>query len=201
VKPFKPLGEIRIPEPVSEEDYRGFFRGRDVRFRGLKKLLGAADYSKAGERHSGLAAGDDWSREAARSILGGLTLGHLYDHPVTDDQGKIDSVMRVNYDIDLEVFSQIRDMTLAEVKDRLLSVPGEEIKKIGAGLTGVMAAALAKLCDIHELIFVASKIHTTTRARTSLGAPGTLASRLQPNHPTDDLKSIRFLCEWGLSIT
>ena len=63
-----------------------------------------------------------------------------------------------------------------------------------------MAASLAKLCDVHELIFVAKKVNKTTKARTLLGAPGTLSSRLQPNHPTDDLRGITFLFYWGLSL-
>ena len=54
-----------------------------------------------------------------------------------------------------------------------------------------MAAAVAKLCDVHELILVARKIRPPTNARTTLGLPGTLSSRLQPNHPTDDLAASR----------
>src|SRR5207237_6627542 len=65
---------------------------------------------------------------------------------------------------------------------------------------GVMAAAVAKLCDVHELIYIARKICRPTKARTLLGAPGTLSSRLQPNHPTDDLRGITLLCYWGLSL-
>src|SRR5438270_13554151 len=63
-----------------------------------------------------------------------------------------------------------------------------------------MAAALAKLCDVHELIFLARKIAHPSKARTLLGSPGTLSSRLQPNHPTDDPRGITLLCYWGLSL-
>src|SRR5438046_4925142 len=70
----------------------------------------------------------------------------------------------------------------------------------GRALTVVMAAALAKLFDTHELIFVARKCHCVTRARTTLGLPGTLSSRLQPNHPVDDLRGITFLIYAGLSL-
>src|SRR5262249_18861898 len=169
-------------------------------FRGLKRLLGAADHSKAGDRHAGLAAHGETEREAARAILSGLTLQHLYDHPLTDGEGKVDSVMRVNYDIDRAAFAAVASLTLGELKDRLLNAPGEEVGRLGRGLTGVMAAALAKLSDVHELIFVARKIDHPSKARTLLGAPGTLSSRLQPNHPTDDLRGITLLCYWGLSL-
>src|SRR5262249_829692 len=169
-------------------------------FRGLKRLLGAADHSKAGDRHAGLAARGETEREAARAILSGLTLQHLYDHPLTDDEGKVDAVMRVNYDIDRAAFASVAALTLGELKDRLLSAPGEEVARLGRGLTGVMAAALTKLCDVHELIVIARKISHPSKARTLLGSPGTLSSRLQPNHPTDDLRGITLLCYWGLSL-
>ncbi len=108
--------------------------------------------------------------------------------------------MRVNYDVDLDVFASIASLTLGELKDRLLDAPDEEVQRLGRGLTGVMAAAVAKLCDVHELVFIARKCSRPTQARTLLGAPGTLSSRLQPNHPSDDPQGIACLCYWGLSL-
>nr|WP_293179103.1 ethanolamine ammonia-lyase subunit EutB [Nannocystis sp.] len=189
-----------MPAPRPDERYVIDVFGEQVTFDGLKRLLGAADYSKAGERHAGLAAGNEREREAARCILAGLTLQHLYDRPLTTEAGQIDEVMRVNYDIDHEVFAEIAGLTLGAMKDRLLRAKGVEIRRLGRGLTGVMAAALCKLCDVHELVLIASRIASPTRARTRLGAPGTLSSRLQPNHPTDDPQSVTLLVYWGLSI-
>ncbi|MBI8342657.1 ethanolamine ammonia-lyase [Pseudomonas aeruginosa] len=175
---------------------------RAFRFHGLKRLLGAADISKAGERVAGLAAVDEVEREAARAILSGLTLQHLFDHPLTDAQGRIDSVMRINYQIDHTVFAEIAALTLGELKDRLLAAKGPEIRRIGSGLTGVMAAALAKLLDVHELILLAKRLKhgAAARARTLVGLPGTLSSRLQPNHPTDNLAGMSLLVYAGLSM-
>jgi ethanolamine ammonia-lyase large subunit len=200
VRELTPLAAIAVPEPKPDTVYTGRCFDREITFRGLKRLLGAADYSKAGDRHAGLAARDETEREAARAVLSGLTLQHLYDHPLSDDDGQIDSVMRVNYDIDRAAFASVVSLTLGELKDRLLAAPGEEVQRVGRGLTGVMAAALAKLCDVHELIYVARKIARPSKARTLLGAPGTLSSRLQPNHPTDDPRGITLLCYWGLSL-
>jgi ethanolamine ammonia-lyase large subunit len=194
------LSDIPVPDPKPDEVYRAQLLDREVQFVGLKRLLGAADYSKAGDRTAGLAAESEDVREAARSALSELTLEHIYEHPLTDDRGRVDSVMRVNCDIDLDVFASIASLTLGDLKDRLLSAPGNEVERIGHGLTGVMAAALAKLCDVHELIFIARKCSRPTQARTWLGAPGTLSSRLQPNHPTDDPQGIACLCYWGLSL-
>jgi ethanolamine ammonia-lyase large subunit len=194
------LDRIEVPQPKPETVYTVDVFGRSVRFSGLKQLLGAADYSKAGDRHAGLAAAGDDVREAARTALSELTVQHIYDNPLTDDRGAVDSVMRVNYDVDRDAFASIAAFTLGELKDQLLAAPGDDVARMGRGLTGVMAAAVAKLCDVHELILLAGKISHPTRARTLLGARGTLSSRLQPNHPTDDPDGITLLCYWGLSL-
>ena len=105
VKELIPIAAISVPEPKPEQEYRRRFFERAFSFRGLKQLLGAADCSKAGDRHARLAATSESVREASRSILSELTLQHLYDHPLTDDRGQVDSVMRVNYDIDRARFA------------------------------------------------------------------------------------------------
>jgi ethanolamine ammonia-lyase large subunit len=194
------LGDIPIPAVQPDQTYSQEFFGQMVSFTGLKHLLGAADVSKAGDRHAGLAVSSERLREAARAMLASLTLRHLYDHPLVDDRGQVDSVMRVNYAIDLPRFETIADRTLGQFKDWLLACSPAEATGIGAALTGVMAAAVCKLCDVHELICIAKKIKRATQARTTLGLPGTLSSRLQPNHPVDDLRGITLLVYWGLSM-
>lgn len=195
-----PLAAIHVPPPRPDETYQLRFLGEDHAFVGLKRLLAAADVSKAGDRHAGLAARDVVAREAARTLLASLTLGHLYERPLTDDRGQVDAVMRVNYALDPAVFAALAPLSLGELKDHLLAAPAPELARIGRGLTGVMAAALCKLCDVHELVHIAARIPRTARARTTLGLPGTLASRLQPNHPTDDPAGIAMLLAWGMSI-
>ena len=200
MKPLTPLDRIEIPRPRPDAVYTGRLPGRDASFHGLKRLLGAADLSKAGDRNAGLAAPSEAAREVARELLGELSLEHLHDHPLTDERGEVDAVMRVNYDIDRGAFAGVASLRVAELKDHLLRAPAAEVARVGGALTGVMAAALTKLCDVHELVYLARKISRPTRARTLLGAPGTLSSRLQPNHPTDDLRGITLLLYWGLSI-
>src|ERR1041385_3128272 len=146
------IASVHVPVPPTDEEYGASALGQRVSFRGLKQLLGAADYSKAGDRHAGLAAASESVREMARSILSGLSLQHIYDRPLTDDGGRVDSLMRVNYQIDSEVFSSIAAMTVGELKNHLLRAGSTEVQRIGRGLTGVMAEAVAKLCDVHELI-------------------------------------------------
>lgn len=200
MKSFTPINEIKVPEPRDEVIYTYTVLEKQIRFIGLKKLLGAADISKAGDRNTGLAPTNDLVRETARTILSSLTLQHIYDHPLTDDEGRIDAVMRVGYDIDHTVFKSISSMTLGEMKNHLLRCDGPEMKRIGRGLTPVMAAALVKLMDAHELIFIPKKIFTPTKARTLIGVPGSLSFRIQPNHPKDNLDAVSLLVYTDLAL-
>jgi ethanolamine ammonia-lyase large subunit len=195
-----PLEAIEVPTPRPDEKYSITRFGREFAFADLKHLLGAADFSKAGDRHAGLAAATETEREAARGILSDLSIEHLYERPPTAADGRVDEVIRVSYDVDRTVLASVAKLTVGELKDRLLSVDGDEVSRIGRGLAGVMAAAVAKLCDVHELILLARKVSHPTQARTLLGAPATLSSRLQPNHPTDDLRGVTLLCYWGWSL-
>ncbi len=195
-----PLDRILVPAPRPPETYRLDLLGRSFVFEGLAALLGAADYPKAGDRIAGLAAPDEPTREAARTILADLTLQHLHDRPFTAPDGRIDEVMRANYDIDRDGFAGIAPLTLGALKDRLLAASEAEVAEIGRALTGPMVAALAKLMDVHELILVAKKVKPSARARTLLGARGTLSSRLQPNHPTDHPDGITMLVYAGLAL-
>ena len=200
MKTFTPVREIAVPSPKPDETYAHKVLEKTIRFEGLKELLGAADISKAGDRNTGLAPENDMVRETARTILSSLTLRHLYDRPLTGDDGRLDSVMRVGYDIDHGVFESIASMSLGEVKNHLLAGDGPEIKRIGKGLTPVMAAALAKLMDAHELIFIPKKISHPTKARTLIGLPGTLSFRIQPNHPKDNLDAISLMVYTDLAL-
>lgn len=122
-----------------------------------------------------------------------------YDHPLLDNNGKIDSVMRVNYDIDMEVWKTLSTMTVGQLKDRmnfilivvvrylftykdLLKSDAEEISRVGRGLTGVMVAAVCKLMDIHELICVPKRLNFPTKARSTLGALGLSCRNKFPIH-------------------
>lgn len=195
-----PWRDIEVPEPCADQVYQVTLFERVFEFRGLKALLAAADLDKAGDRFAGLAAQSEVAREAARAILSGLTLQHIFDHPLTDDSGRIDSVMRINYDIDRAAFGEVANQSLGDIKNTLLRCKPAEARRIGAALTGVMAAALAKLMDVHELIYAAKKLKRSGKARTLVGAPGTLSSRLQPNHPVDDKDAMTLMIYTGLSM-
>jgi ethanolamine ammonia-lyase large subunit len=200
MQPLKPLDQISVPDPRADEVYRVRLFNHDYSFVGLKSLLGAADFSKAGDRGAGLAAPTEVVREAARIILSSLTLEHLYDRPLTDDEGRVDSVMRVSCDIDRDRFRTISSWTVGQLKDFLLESRGDDIAPLGFALTSVMVAAVCKLMDVHDLVLAARKISRVSKARTTLGLAGTLSSRCQPNHPVDDLRGITLLVYTGLAL-
>ena len=202
MKTLSKIEQIQLPKVCKEQPYSIKLLDRTFTFSNLKHVLGAADISKAGDRKAGLAAVNEIEREAARAVLSGLTLQHFFDNPLTNVHGKIDSVMTVNYDIDHAVFAEIALLTLGDLKDDLLKSSGEKIREIGTALTGIMVAALTKLLDVHELIFLGKKLKNGAhaKARTVVGLPGTLSSRLQPNHPTDNLSGITMLLYTGLSM-
>jgi ethanolamine ammonia-lyase large subunit len=205
VKHLTKVTSIDVPEPKPDQVYRARSADRDMAFQGLKQLLGAADYSKAGDRNAGLAAPSETVREAARGVLSELTLQHLHDHPLTDDRGYVDSVMRVNYDLDREAFATVAALTLGELKNHLLRSDGAEITRIGRCLTGVMAAALAKLCDVHELIFIARKINHATRApgrarclARQARSPRASSRTTQPTTRAASRFCVIGACRWGV---
>ncbi len=199
---LKPIANIQVPKPSPAAPHCITLLDRNFVFANLKQVLGAADISKAGDRKASLAAKDEIEREAARAVLSGLSLQHFFDHPLTNIRGQVDNVMRVNYDINHAVFAGIANMTLGNLKDELLKSNGIRIREIGTALTGVMVAALTKLLDVHELVYLAKKLKNgaSAKARTVIGLQGTLSSRLQPNHPTDNLSGITMLLYTGLSM-
>lgn len=200
MKKITPILEIDVPEPQPDEIYSKRVVGKQIHFKGLKKLLGAADISKAGDRNTDLAPKSDMIRETARTILSSLTLRHIYDHPLTDDNNLVDTVARAGYDIDHAVFNSISSMTLGDMKDHLLRSDGQEIKRIGRGIIPAIAAGLVKLMDAHDLIFIPRKVFTPTKARTMIGVPGSLSFRIQPNHPKDNLDAISLMVYTNLAL-
>ena len=202
MKTLSEIEQIQLPAPRPDVPYSITLLDRTFTFSNLKHVLGAADINKAGDRKAGLAADNEIEREAARAVLSSFTLQHFFDNPLANIQGQIDSVMAVNYDINHSVFSAISHLTLGELKDELLSSNGARIREIGTALTGVMVAALTKLLDVHELIYLAKKLKhgASAKARTTVGLTGTLSSRLQPNHPSDNLSGITMLLYTGLSM-
>jgi len=171
--------------------YASDFYGERHRFADLRAVLACASHARSGDELAGLAAASDAQRVAARSVLADLPLRTFLDQPLVPPE--TDEVSRLILDThDPAAFAPLSHLTVGGFRDWLLSYDAtpEALTAAAPGITPEMAAAACKLMRNQDLIAVASRCRVTTAFRTTLGLPGRLSSRLQPNHPTDDLRGI-----------
>jgi ethanolamine ammonia-lyase large subunit len=156
-------------------------------FDDLRDLLAKASPYRSGDALAGIAAEGDEQRAAAQMTLADLPLRTFLQHALIPYE--IDEVTRLIVDShDLSAFAPVATFTVGDFRDWLLSdgATGEALAALAPGLTPEMAAAVSKLMRVQDLILVARKIRVVTRFRTTVGLPGRLSTRLQPNHPVDD---------------
>jgi ethanolamine ammonia-lyase large subunit len=156
-------------------------------FASLRELLAKATPLRSGDMLAGVAARSAEERVAAQFALADLPLAHFLSDPVVPYE--TDEVTRLIVDThDAQAFAAIQGFTVGELRDWLLSdeATSERLAALASGLTPEMAAAVSKLMRLQDLILAAGKIRVVTRFRTTVGLPGRLSARLQPNHPTDD---------------
>jgi ethanolamine ammonia-lyase large subunit len=174
--------------------------GRLYEFADLRAVMGAANEEKSGDRLAGVAAASAAERVAARLVLAELPLRLLREQPaVPADQ---DEVTRAIEDgLDPAAYAEVVGWTVGAFREWLLAdtTTGADIARVSPGLTGEMAAAVTKLMSNLDLIVAAAKVRVVARRVNTIGLPGTLASRLQPNHPTDDPDGIRASIHDGLA--
>jgi ethanolamine ammonia-lyase large subunit len=160
-------------------------------FPDLRTLLARATPHRSGDVLSGVAAASMAERVAAQLALADLPLKTFLSEAIVPYES--DEVTRLILDThDAVAFAPVAHLTVGGLRDWLLSdeADGAALAALSPGLTPEMAAAVAKICRIQDLILIAAKRRVTTRFRDTIGLPGRLASRLQPNHPTDDPKGI-----------
>ena len=174
--------------------------GKTYEFPDLKAVLARANEEKTGDTLAGLAARSARERVAAKVVLSELTLADLREHPAVPYEE--DEVTRIiQDDVNEATYRRIRNWTVSELREWILSetTTGDEIRKLSRGLTAEMVAAVAKLMSNLDLIYAAQKITVTAHCNTTIGLPGTLSCRLQPNHTTDDPEGITASTLEGLS--
>lgn len=171
--------------------YQHTISGRNYVFRDLKELLAKASPYRSGDELAGVNAASYEERIAAQFALADLPLSNfLTEHLVSYEE---DEVTRLIIDShDPVAFQVISSFTVGGLRDWLLrdETDTQEIKEIKWALMPEMAAAVSKLMRNQDLIAVARKCSVVTRFRNTIGLPGRFSTRLQPNHPTDDLKGI-----------
>ena len=167
--------------------YRHSIRGVAYSFADLRTLLARASPVRSGDELAGVAASSAAERVAAQMALADLPLSEFLNEAVIPYED--DEVTRLIVDShDRNAFAPIASLTVGEFRDWLLQeeTTGDLIAGLAQAFTPEMAAAVSKLMRLQDLVLVARKIRVVTRFRTTVGLPGTLCSRLQPNHPTDD---------------
>ncbi|MEV0246255.1 ethanolamine ammonia-lyase subunit EutB [Nocardia sp. NPDC050712] len=174
--------------------YTQTLAGHTYRFDGLVDLLAKATPLRSGDELAGCAASSDAERAAAQWALAEVPLTVFLNEPVVPYE--TDEVTRLIIDShDRGAFGPISHLTVGGLRDRLLEVVAGDgaaatLRALAPGLTPEMAAAVSKLMRNQDLIAVARAVEVTAGFRTTIGLPGRLGTRLQPNHPTDDPRGI-----------
>lgn len=174
--------------------------GKSFQFRDVKDVLAKANEQKSGDSLAGIAAASDLERVAAKVVLSRLLVRDLRENPVVPYED--DEVTRINQDsIDPEVYDEIANWSMAELREYILGYQSseEDLKRLGRGLTSEVVAGVCKLMTNLDLIYGVSKIRVTATCNTTIGQRGCLATRLQPNHPTDNVEGITASLFEGLS--
>jgi ethanolamine ammonia-lyase large subunit len=157
----------------------------------LKEVMAKATPARSGDFLAGVAADTYAERMAARMCLAQVPLKTFLQELLIPYE--TDEVTRLIIDThDVQAFAEISHLTVADFRDWLLldSTDSATLKRVSAGITPEMAAAVSKLMRNQDLILVARKCHVITAFRNTIGLPGHISSRLQPNHPTDDARGI-----------
>ena len=160
-------------------------------FENLAEVMAKATPARSGDRLAGVIARSAEERVIAQMVLADVPLKTFLNEalvPYEDDE-----VTRLIIDEhDAQAFSAISHLTVGDFRNWLLSdmATPDVLTGVRAGITPEMAAAVSKIMRNQDLILVAKKCHVKTAFRNTIGLPGHLSTRLQPNHPTDDVNGI-----------
>lgn len=171
--------------------YKTTLAHRTYRFASLKDLLAKASPARSGDVLAGISADSAEERMAAKMALADVPLSDILADPLIPYEQ--DEVTRLIIDThDPQAFTDISHLTVGDFRDWLLddSTDKQCLSRVARGITPEMAAAVSKIMRNQDLILAASKCRVITRFRNTIGLPGHLSVRLQPNHPTDDLRGI-----------
>jgi ethanolamine ammonia-lyase large subunit len=168
--------------------------GRTYRFDGLVDLLAKATPARSGDQLAGCAAASDAERAAAQWVLADVPLMQFLQDVVVPYES--DEITRLIIDShDRAAFAPVAQLSVGGFRDWLLDVAARPdaaatLSALAPGLTPEMVAAVSKLMRNQDLIAVARATRVVTAFRSTVGLPGRLSTRLQPNHPTDDPRGI-----------
>jgi ethanolamine ammonia-lyase large subunit len=171
--------------------YQHTIRGTTHRFADLRTLMARATRLRSGDQLAGIAAESAEQGAAARCALADLPLATFLNEAVVPYEAC--EVTRLLIDThDDDAFAPVAHLTVGGFRDWLLSddATPERLAALAPGLLPEMAAAVSKIMRNQDLVAAARKCRVVTKFRNTIGLPGTMAVRLQPNHPTDDARGI-----------
>ena len=160
-------------------------------FDSLRTLLAKASPLRSGDQLAGVAAADAKERVAAQMALADVPLRTFLSEAVVPYEA--DEVTRLILDThDAAAFAPVSHLTVGDFRNWLLgdNAKPQTLAALAPGLMPEMVAAVSKLFRLQDLVLVARKCQVVTRFRSTIGLPGRMATRLQPNHPTDDMQGI-----------
>ena len=160
-------------------------------FDDLRTLMARATPLRSGDQLAGVAARSTQERVAAQMALAALPLTRFLSESVVPYED--DAVTRLIIDThDAAAFEPVAHLTVGDFRNWLLgdAADAPALAALAPGLTPEMVAAVSKICRLQDLVLIARKCRVVTRFRGTIGSPGRLATRLQPNHPTDDAAGI-----------
>ena len=171
--------------------YRYSIDSHTYQFEDLKAVLAKATPARSGDYLAGVAAETYAERMAARMCLAEIPLKTFLEDLIIPYES--DEVTRLIVDThNQQAFAEISHLTVGDFRDWLLTdeVDTATLTRVAPGITPEMAAAVSKLMRNQDLILVAKKCQVITAFRNTIGLPGHISTRLQPNHPTDDPRGI-----------
>jgi ethanolamine ammonia-lyase large subunit len=175
--------------------------GTTYEFGSVKEVLAKANEEKSGDRQAGIAATSVAERVAARYVLSELTLETIRANPAVPYEE--DEVTRVIDDaVNESIYAEVKGWTVGDLREWILAdtTTGDMIRHVSRALTGEMVAGVTKLMSNLDLVLGAKKVRISAHCNNTIGLDGTLASRNQPNHPTDSPEGIRASVYEGLSL-
>ena len=171
--------------------YRTTIAGQVFAFDDLKQVMAVASPARSGDYLAEIGATTAQQRMAARHVLAETPLKQFLTEALIPYES--DNITRLIIDThDAQAFAPVSHLTVGDFRNWLLSEQAttEALTALAPGLTPEMVAATSKLMRNQDLVSVAKKCCVVTRFRDTIGLPGHLAVRLQPNHPTDDLRGV-----------
>lgn len=169
-------------------------------FDSVKEVLNKASDLRSGDVQAGVAAQDMRERVAAKLVLSEMEIGELRKHPsVPYEECELSRYFEES--IDELAFKKVAPLTVGEFREWILDerTKGEDILAINRGLTPEMVSAVTKLMSNMDLVVGAKKIRVIVKCNSTLGLPGRISSRLQPNHPRDEVAGVLAAIREGLS--